>query len=125
MKYYIKDSTLKDSPVKLFESTGQTISYLKTAVIIVNYNSGTYLKECLDAMEHQTRVPERLIVVDNASSTIDYRFRGKDLRRHIGDFLSDGAKLTDRGVKLLSFIGIFDTMLKSLFRTAQNTCAKL
>ena len=30
MKYYIKDSTLKDSPVKMFESTEQTISYLKT-----------------------------------------------------------------------------------------------
>jgi hypothetical protein len=32
MKYYIKDTTLKDSPVKLFESTAHTINYLKSAV---------------------------------------------------------------------------------------------
>jgi hypothetical protein len=30
MKYYIKDSTLKGSPIQLFESTGQTVAYLKT-----------------------------------------------------------------------------------------------
>ena len=32
MKYYIKDSTLKGSPVKLFESTDTAVSYLKTVV---------------------------------------------------------------------------------------------
>ena len=32
MKYYIKDSTLKDSPVKLFESTEYAITYLKSMV---------------------------------------------------------------------------------------------
>ena len=32
MKYYIKDSTLKDSPVKLFESTEYVITYLKSMV---------------------------------------------------------------------------------------------
>ena len=32
MKYYIKDPTLKDSPIKLFVSTQDTISYLKTVV---------------------------------------------------------------------------------------------
>ncbi len=32
MKYYIKDSTLKDSPVKLFESTEYAVSYLKSMV---------------------------------------------------------------------------------------------
>jgi hypothetical protein len=32
MKYYIKDTTIKGNPVKLFESTGQTMSYLKTLV---------------------------------------------------------------------------------------------
>lgn len=30
MKYYIKDPTLKGSPIQLFESTGQTVAYLKT-----------------------------------------------------------------------------------------------
>ena len=32
MKYYIKDSTLKNSPVKLFESTEYAITYLKSMV---------------------------------------------------------------------------------------------
>lgn len=32
MKYYIKDTTIKDSPVKLFESTGYAVSYLKGMV---------------------------------------------------------------------------------------------
>ena len=32
MKYYIKDSTLKDSPVKLFESTEYAVNYLKSMV---------------------------------------------------------------------------------------------
>lgn len=32
MKYYIVDSTLQNSPVKLFSSTDTAISYLKTMV---------------------------------------------------------------------------------------------
>ena len=32
MKYYIKDTTLTGSPIKLFESTQHTMEYLKTAV---------------------------------------------------------------------------------------------
>lgn len=32
MKYYIKDSTLKDSPVSWFESTDYAINYLKSMV---------------------------------------------------------------------------------------------
>ena len=32
MKYYIKDPTIKGSPIKLFESTNQAVSYLKTIV---------------------------------------------------------------------------------------------
>ena len=32
MKYYIKDTTIKDSPVKMFESTGYAVSYLKGMV---------------------------------------------------------------------------------------------
>ena len=38
------------------------------AVIIVNFNSGTLLGECLRHLRAQTRRPERVIVVDNASS---------------------------------------------------------
>jgi hypothetical protein len=32
MKYYIKDPTLKDSPIKFFESTNGVVTYLKTIV---------------------------------------------------------------------------------------------
>jgi GT2 family glycosyltransferase len=38
------------------------------AVIIVNWNSGKDLEKCLAALTHQTRSPEEVIVVDNASS---------------------------------------------------------
>ena len=40
---------------------------LQVAVIIVNFNSGDLLLECLDHLRAQTRRPERVIVVDNAS----------------------------------------------------------
>ena len=39
----------------------------KVAVIIVNFNSGTLLRECLRHLRVQTRRPDRIIVVDNAS----------------------------------------------------------
>ena len=32
MKYYIKDSTIKDSPIKLFDSTDHAIAYLKVVI---------------------------------------------------------------------------------------------
>ena len=37
-------------------------------VIIVNWNSGNDLEKCLAALSHQTRPPEEIIVVDNAST---------------------------------------------------------
>ena len=39
-----------------------------TAVIIVNFNSGQFLRRCLDALDRQTYRAFRTIVVDNASS---------------------------------------------------------
>jgi GT2 family glycosyltransferase len=38
------------------------------AVIIVNFNGGEHLRRCLDAVAAQTLRPQRVIVVDNASS---------------------------------------------------------
>lgn len=32
MKYYLKDPTIKGSPIKLFESAEHTVSYLKSVV---------------------------------------------------------------------------------------------
>ena len=41
---------------------------MTTTVIIINWNSGVYLTECLKHLEQQTMRPERVLVVDNASS---------------------------------------------------------
>ena len=37
-------------------------------VIIVNWNGGDWLKQCLDSVQQQTVKPDQIIVVDNASS---------------------------------------------------------
>lgn len=41
---------------------------MKVALIIVNYNSGGMLARCLESVYGQTRQPDRVIVVDNAST---------------------------------------------------------
>ncbi len=41
---------------------------IRVAVIIVNYNGGTMLRDCLRALERQTRKPSRVLVMDNAST---------------------------------------------------------
>ena len=41
---------------------------IRIAVVIVNYNGGELIENCLDAMRAQTRVADQLIVVDNNST---------------------------------------------------------
>ena len=41
---------------------------MKIAAVIVTYNRIKLLKEALDSFDHQTRVPDYVIVVDNAST---------------------------------------------------------
>jgi GT2 family glycosyltransferase len=41
---------------------------MTVAVVIVNWNSGDLLARCLEALARQTRPPDKVIVVDNASS---------------------------------------------------------
>jgi GT2 family glycosyltransferase len=41
---------------------------MKVALIIVNFNGGSLLDRCLAAVHHQSRPPDRIMVVDNASS---------------------------------------------------------
>lgn len=49
MKYYIVDSTLKNSPTLTFESVGQTIAHLKTMVQRkLNMNYEQYLTHLAD-----------------------------------------------------------------------------
>ncbi len=43
-------------------------SSLSIAVVVVNWNSDTYLYKCLQSLETQTLKPVRIIVVDNAST---------------------------------------------------------
>ncbi len=38
------------------------------AVVVVNFNGAAYLRRCLSSIEAQTRRPDHVIVVDNASS---------------------------------------------------------
>lgn len=38
------------------------------AVVVVNWNSGQYLKQCLQSIKDQTLPPARVLVVDNAST---------------------------------------------------------
>ena len=40
----------------------------RVGVLIVNWNSGPLLARCLDALAAQTRVPDRVLVIDNASA---------------------------------------------------------
>lgn len=41
---------------------------MRVAVVIVNWNGGALLDRCLAALEAQTRAPDRLVLVDNAST---------------------------------------------------------
>ena len=43
-------------------------SSARVAVVIVNWNSGKYLNRCLTALSCQSRLPDRTILVDNAST---------------------------------------------------------
>jgi GT2 family glycosyltransferase len=38
------------------------------AVLIVNWNGGIFLRRCLESLERQRRRPDRVVVVDNAST---------------------------------------------------------
>jgi GT2 family glycosyltransferase len=41
---------------------------MRVAVLIVNWNAGPLLARCLECLFRQTRVPDRILVVDNAST---------------------------------------------------------
>ena len=44
------------------------VSSKKIAVVIVNWNAGKYLAECLQSLLRQTLIPDRVVIVDNAST---------------------------------------------------------
>ncbi len=39
-----------------------------TSIVIPNYNGREYIAACLNSLRHQTRKPERIIVIDNGSA---------------------------------------------------------
>ena len=51
-------------------------------VIVVNWNSGSYLRKCLQAVLHQSVPIEKIIVVDNAS-TDGSLLEAEDLLPHV------------------------------------------
>ncbi|MGO9117845.1 MAG: glycosyltransferase family 2 protein [Desulfomonilaceae bacterium] len=67
-------------------------SQAEVTVIVVNYNSGGYLTECLEALSKQTFGPFTVVVVDNASrdaslslhTQLDERFFLVKLPRNVG-----------------------------------------
>jgi GT2 family glycosyltransferase len=52
---------------------------VKIAVIVVNWNSGVFLKRCLQSLEVQRRQPDRVIVVDCASSDDSLQIADREL----------------------------------------------
>lgn len=46
---------------------------MRLVVVIVNYNSASLLQRCLKAVSDQTRTPDRVVVIDNASPDIGTR----------------------------------------------------
>ena len=51
-------------------------------VIVVNWNSGPYLRKCLHAVLHQSVSVEKIIVVDNASTDASL-LEAEDLLPHL------------------------------------------
>jgi GT2 family glycosyltransferase len=45
-----------------------SVSSPKVAVVVVNWNSGDLLRQCLSALTSQTKTSDSIVVVDNASS---------------------------------------------------------
>ena len=57
-----------DISKKVTSISNKMPSLLKIAVVVVNWNTGDYLKKCLQCLKAQTLNPTRVIVVDNAST---------------------------------------------------------
>ena len=47
-------------------------------VVLVNWNAKDDLRRCLQSLEHQTRPPEQIIVIDNASTDGSQRMTRED-----------------------------------------------
>ena len=64
-------------------------------------------------------------LIQKTGKAIYKGFGGKNLGRKVRNFLRNRPKLSDRGVKLLTFIGIFDTVDQCTLCSTCNTGPKL
>jgi len=53
---------------------------VRVAVLIVNWNGGDFLRQCLESLQQQRSSPDHVIVVDNASSDDSLARAGSSLR---------------------------------------------
>ena len=71
--------------IRLLKGTESMSDPVKVAVVVVNYNAGHHLEKCLSRLRDQTRLPEKIIVVDNASSDGSAKnLKGKIFRNRLG-----------------------------------------
>lgn len=54
---------------------------MTVALLIVNWNGGSLLSRCLQALDHQRRPPDHVIVIDNGSTDDSLQQAGAALRR--------------------------------------------
>jgi GT2 family glycosyltransferase len=83
---------------------------IKVAVVIVNWNSGAYLVECLLSLKGQTLLPDRVLIVDNASTDgsmegLEQRFPDFEFI-HLKKILVLPPQITWRSIKPLIAIGL-------------------
>ena len=50
---------------------------MQLVVVIVNYNSTSLLQRCLSALRRQTRVPDKIVVVDVGAGVVDADYTGE------------------------------------------------
>lgn len=79
------------------------------AVVVVNFNGAAYLRRCLSSIEAQTRRPDHVIVVDNASadeSLRDAQSRFPDFRYIANDTNVGFAAANNQAFDLCSSLGV-------------------
>jgi GT2 family glycosyltransferase len=96
------------------------------SVVLVNWNAKDDLRRCLQSLEHQTRPPEQIIVIDNASGDGSQRMVHEDFPDVILDTFSENrgfAAACNRGIELAT--GSWVAMLNNDAVAHAEWCAAL
>lgn len=96
------------------------------SVVLVNWNAKDDLRRCLQSLEHQTRPPEQIIVIDNASSDGSQRMVHEDFPDVVLDTFSENrgfAAACNRGIELAT--GSWVAMLNNDAVAHAEWCAAL